>query len=619
MNVRREPGTSTSPQRTQGNRAAVLYARVSSKDQEREGYSIPAQQRLLRKYARAHGLTIAKEFVDVETAKQAGRAGFGAMLAFLKADQSCRTILVEKTDRLYRNFTDYVTVEELKITVCFVKENTIISPDSRSSDKLLHDIKVAMAKNYSDNLSEEVKKGLQEKVNQGHWPHRAHIGYHNNRETRLIDPDPERAPAVRRLFERYAAGGISLKALAASAFADGLTYPRSGKRMTASEVHRLLRNPIYYGAFRWKGKLYVGSHEPIVSKALFDQAQRRLAAANRPRYRRHQHAFAGLLDCGLCGCSITAETKKQKYVYYHCTGYRGHCGNTYVRQEDLGALLGEVVHAVQIPPETAEEIAEALREIQADKVAYQQEAVQRLALRRDSLQAKLDRAYDDLLDGTISKQLWSRKTRAWEADLDATVAELSGVDRASADYMVTGAKILELSQCAYSLYVRQDPTEQRRLLETLLSNCTFERGTLTPTYNKPFDLFARGNKTKEWRRGQSRANPSRHDFGQVPADCCTHACSPESTRPSRRDGSLPPRADDFRGHPTTTSPAQTPTPTPPRSAPGRVSGTSTPPWRPRLHSRPMGLGRSRVVSTMLSPDPRKLLRPRESHSGMDPG
>ena len=74
--------------------------------------------------------------------------------------------------------------------------------------------------------------------------------------------------------------------------------------------------------------------------------------------------------------------------------------------------------------------------------------------------------------------------------------------------------------------------------------------------------------------GQAPANPSRHDFGQVPADCCTHACAPESTRPSRRAGSLPPRADDFRGHPTTPSPAQTPTPTPPRSAPGRVSGTS---------------------------------------------
>src|SRR5215475_1015088 len=90
---------------------AVLYARVSSKDQEREGFSIPAQQKLLRQYAHDQRLTIVREFVDVETAKQAGRGGFGEMLAFLRTDPSCRTILVEKTDRLYRNIKDWVTVD----------------------------------------------------------------------------------------------------------------------------------------------------------------------------------------------------------------------------------------------------------------------------------------------------------------------------------------------------------------------------------------------------------------------------------------------------------------------------------------------------------------------------
>src|SRR5229473_3153633 len=117
---------------------AVVYARVSSKDQEREGFSIPAQLKLLRTYALEHRLTIARKFVDVETAKQAGRGGFGEMLAFLKANPSCRTILVEKTDRLYRNFKDYVTVEDLNVAIHFVKENTVLSPDSRSAEKLMH-------------------------------------------------------------------------------------------------------------------------------------------------------------------------------------------------------------------------------------------------------------------------------------------------------------------------------------------------------------------------------------------------------------------------------------------------------------------------------------------------
>ena len=150
---------------TNGTNRAVLYARVSSKDQEREGFSIPAQLKLLRQYARVQQLTIVREFVDVETAKQSGRGGFGEMIAAIKADQSCRTILVEKTDRLYRNIKDWMTVDDLDVTIHFVKENAIVSRDSRSSDKFLHGIKVLMAKNYVDNLSEEVKKGLLERRN----------------------------------------------------------------------------------------------------------------------------------------------------------------------------------------------------------------------------------------------------------------------------------------------------------------------------------------------------------------------------------------------------------------------------------------------------------------------
>ena len=72
---------------------ATLYARVSSKEQEREGYSIPAQLKLLRDYALHHDLTLAREFVDVETAKQAGRGSFGEMLKFLARERACRVLL----------------------------------------------------------------------------------------------------------------------------------------------------------------------------------------------------------------------------------------------------------------------------------------------------------------------------------------------------------------------------------------------------------------------------------------------------------------------------------------------------------------------------------------------
>ena len=149
--------------------------------------------------------------MDVETAKQVGRTGFREMLAFLRADARCQTVLVEKTDRLYRNIRDWVTVDEFTLTVHFVKENAVISKDSRSSEKFLHGIKVLMAKNYVDNLSEEVKKGLREKAEQGHWPSAAPVGYVNNLATHRIEVDPVRGSLIRALFEVYATASTPCK------------------------------------------------------------------------------------------------------------------------------------------------------------------------------------------------------------------------------------------------------------------------------------------------------------------------------------------------------------------------------------------------------------------------
>jgi len=151
-------------------RKAVIYAHVSSKEQEKEGFSIPAQLKLLKEYASAQGFAVAQEYVDVETAKQTGRAAFGEMVAYLKAHPAVRVMLVEKTDRLYRNLKDWVTVDELEVEIHFPKEGVVLSRESRSSEKFMHGIKVLMAKNYIDNLSEEARKGMQETAEQGIWP-----------------------------------------------------------------------------------------------------------------------------------------------------------------------------------------------------------------------------------------------------------------------------------------------------------------------------------------------------------------------------------------------------------------------------------------------------------------
>lgn len=149
------------------NKQVVIYARVSSREQEREGFSIPAQLKLLREYAKKNGLDIIQEYSDAETAKKAGRTNYNVMLDFLKANPEIKTVLVEKTDRLYRNFKDYVTLEDYDLEVHLVKEGSIISKNSKSHDKFIHGIKVLMAKNYIDNLSEEISKGYMKVLNRG--------------------------------------------------------------------------------------------------------------------------------------------------------------------------------------------------------------------------------------------------------------------------------------------------------------------------------------------------------------------------------------------------------------------------------------------------------------------
>jgi site-specific DNA recombinase len=146
---------------------AVIYARVSSKDQEREGYSIPAQLKLLREYAQRNDLEVVREFIDVETAKMAGRRNFGEMLQFFSKNPACRVLIVEKTDRLYRNFRDCVTLEELDVEIHLPKEGQVISKNSKSQAKLVHGIQVVIARNSSKTCAKRSARGCGRKQNRG--------------------------------------------------------------------------------------------------------------------------------------------------------------------------------------------------------------------------------------------------------------------------------------------------------------------------------------------------------------------------------------------------------------------------------------------------------------------
>ena len=123
-------------------------------------------------------------------------------------------------------------------------------------------------------------------------------------------------------------------------------------------MHKLLRNPFYNGFFMWDDKKYRGTHPVFVDPAIFQGTQEALNSFNRPRQQKHKFAFSGLLTCAFDECAVTAEIKKGKYTYYHCTGYRGKCDLAYMREEALGERLGQILKNIQIPDDILRQLSE---------------------------------------------------------------------------------------------------------------------------------------------------------------------------------------------------------------------------------------------------------------------
>jgi hypothetical protein len=125
----------------------------------------------------------------------------------------------------------------------------------------------------------------------------------------------------------------------------------------------------------------------------------------------------------------------------------------------------------------------------------------RLQQQQIMLRSKLDRVYEDRLSDQIPEELWSTKSADLQEELRSVRTEMERHELASQAYEAAGLQILELAQTAYSSYVTRKPLEQARLTKTVVSNSTFDRGSLCPTYVKPFDVFAKGRNLSFLRQG----------------------------------------------------------------------------------------------------------------------
>ena len=479
-------------------KTCVLYVRVSSKEQEKEGFSIPAQVKLLKEYAQTNGLELVREFADIETAKMSGREGFNKMQEFLKKNTSCRIVLVEKTDRLYRNFKDYVTLEGLNIELHLVKEGTILSDDSRSSEKFIHGIKVLMAKNYIDNLSEEASKGMRQKAEEGMWPSVAPIGYRNVEGLegkKIVVPDSQTAPLIQWLFNEYSMGIYSVKEITRRALEQGLVFRKSKKAIPITTVHKLLTNRMYSGEFEWNGKIYQGKYEPLITKELWLRVQEVLGVRNAYKTRKTVNGFtyAGLVKCGHCGCYLVGEKKKKKYIYYHCTGFKGKCVEPYTREEKLEEQLVENLKMISLDTEVLEWMKIALKRSHKDVELFTLESIDRISRELQKIRKRLSVLYDDKTDGRIDETFYDEKAKGYHLQEEKLLTDLKRYQRADNKNMDKGIELLDLAHTAYKKFDSQKADEKRRLLANFMERGSWKGGVLESAFKQPFDMVALSN------------------------------------------------------------------------------------------------------------------------------
>lgn len=479
-------------------RPCVVYARVSTVEQREEGYSLDAQIALLRDYAGKKGFSISAEFLDAESGAKSGRSEFGKLVECVHELGKDCAIVAEKTDRLYRNFSDMVKVDELGVELHFVKENIVVGPDSRSNDKFIHSIKVCLAKHFSDNLREEVKKGMIEKARQGIFPSMAPVGYLNTVDghKKVIKPDPGIAPLVRKVFEAYAAKEVSLDGAASLAKKLGVRT-RNGKVYARSSIARMLENPVYMGIVRWSGEDYLGIHEPIVPPSLFHEVQTVMhgRTTNAGFSATHAFPYRGLMTCALCGCNITAEIKKSKYVYYRCTGMRDRkCpGMKVVREELLTEQFASLLQGLVLSPENLEGLRTALRESLADEAEMRRANMERISAESSAIRAKLERMYLDRMDDKVSESVYDSLRRKMTSELAGLDVQMHALDQAEGSFYDLGLKLLELAQTAPLRFLHADPDTRHSILLELLDRAELKERKVQVWLKEPFDTVLQRN------------------------------------------------------------------------------------------------------------------------------
>jgi site-specific DNA recombinase len=482
------------------NSKIAIYARKSTESEDRQILSIDSQIKELRDYAENQKLELARVFTESMSAKSPGRPIFNELMTLVengKFDQ----ILCWKLDRLARNPVDggalIWAMEKGRLKNLHTPQRMFVNT---GNDKFWMQLEFGMAKKYVDDLSDNVKRGQRAKLAQGWKPGRPPPGYLNDTKTLTIVLDPDRFCLVRRMWDMLISGKYTPNKICSIANDEwkfrSYQYRRLGGRpFSLSNVYKMFRNPFYYGYFLFNGELYKGRQQPMVSKAEFDRAQKLLQSSQNARPQKCTFAYTGLIRCGECGASVTAEHKvnryRKHYIYYHCTKHRPHvrCHQHSIEEKKLEYQIEAFLETLGIPAEFCDFAVRVLDILRVEETRADQASIESLRRRDESCQRELSELLNMKLRGMLSDAEFTEKKRELNEELIRTKELLDDNSGKTEIVHRRSIEAFEFAQAARYHFKNGTLERKRAILRYVCSNLLLRDEILLIEPQKPFRLI----------------------------------------------------------------------------------------------------------------------------------
>lgn len=479
---------------------AVILVRVSSREQK-EGYSIDAQLTRLRKYCEQKGLEVIKEFVIVESSTRGEREKFYEMINFIKKQKETINLVCDKVDRLQRSFKEMPIIDELrrsgKLILHFFVEGQILDANSNSSQIMAYQMYIMMAESYTNSISDNVKRSFEKMRQEGKITGTAPIGYLNKNDGRgktNIILDPDRAFLIKRIFEEYSTGLYSLKEIRKKTIEWNLkNKTKSNTYLSVSQIDKLLKNKFYYGVATYKGQDYKHIYPHIIDKDLFDKCDdvRNGRHRNRSNTTKTDFIFKGMIKCKNCGCTVTPELKKGKYVYLRPNSKLG-CTCKQINETVALKEVEKVLNSMEFPPKLLEKLNSILKNSIESKNKYSQAFLTKLSNDLKSIEKKLNRILDLFIDESITKTEYDKIKYELSVQKDNIESQIAKLNDANDDFEITVEYLLDVASRSYSLFKSSGIDTKRKILKLVFPNFYLDGQNLSYDIRKPFDLFIKG-------------------------------------------------------------------------------------------------------------------------------